>query len=381
MKKIGIFTGFFLPHLGGVERYTDKLSEQLQKLGYEIVIITSNHDNLEYIEEDKYKIYRLPIYNLLKQRYPLPKNDKEYKKLRKQIEDENFDYIICNTRFYLNTLFGVKLGKKKHIPVLLIEHGSSHFSVNNKMLDYFGGIYEHFLTNLIKKDVNGFYGVSNRCNEWLKHFKINAKGVFYNSIDKTCYKKFCNKKYKQDFKDKIVITYAGRVIREKGVYLLLDAFSKLADKYKNIVLVVAGDGPILDELKEKYKNPRIYFEGKLSYDEIMPLYNVTDIFVHPSMFPEGLPTTILEAGIMKCAIIATDRGGTTEVINNKKFGLIVEENMEDVYRKMKYLLDNPKEIEVFKENIHNRIMNDFVWEETAKIVDKELEKFSYEKED
>lgn len=381
MKKIGIFTGFFLPHLGGVERYTDKLSEQLKKLGYEIVIITSNHDNLEKIEENKYKIYRLPIYNSLKQRYPIPKKNKEYKQLIKQIENEKFDYIICNTRFYLNTQLGVKLAKKQHIPVLLIEHGSSHFSINNKVLDYFGGIYEHFLTNLIKKKVTGFYGVSNRCNQWLKHFKINAKGIFYNSIDKECYEKFSSKKYKYNFKDKIVITYAGRVIREKGVYLLLDAFNKLADQYPNIVLVIAGDGPILEELKEKYNHSRIHFEGKLSYDEIMPLYNATDIFVHPSMFPEGLPTTILEAGIMKCAIIATDRGGTTEVINNKKLGLIAEENTEDVYKKIKYLLDRPTEIERFKENIHNRIINDFVWENTAKIVNKELEKLNYEKKD
>ena len=106
----------------------------------------------------------------------------------------------------------------------------------------------------------------------------------------------------------------------------------------------------------------------------MALYNVTDIFVNPSMYPEGLPTSILEAGIMKCAIIATDRGGTTEVINNKKYGIIIEENINSLKKALVELLDNPNKISQMKKDIHDRIKTNFTWKIAAEKLIKELNK-------
>ena len=100
----------------------------------------------------------------------------------------------------------------------------------------------------------------------------------------------------------------------------------------------------------------------------MSLYNVTDIFVHPSMYPEGLPTSILEAGLMKCAIIATPRGGTVEVIENNVDGLIVEENVEDLIDKLETLLKNKEKISEYKEKIHSKVKNIFSLENTAKTI-------------
>lgn len=379
-KKIIIFSGYFYPHIGGIERYVDKLSLDLEKLGFDIVIVTSNETNLPNIEQkDKYKIYRLPIRNLFRSRYPIPIKNKEYKYLIKQIEKEKGDYFIVNTRFHLTSLIGLKLSKKLNVPSLLIEHGSNHFTVNNKILDFFGEIYEHMLTRRVKKYANNFYGVSERCNNWLKHFSIEASGVFYNSIDDYAYDSFKNKKYSRDFKDKTVITFLGRIIREKGIVMLLDAFKELSKKYKNIVLVIGGDGPILEQLKKEYNLDNVYFEGRLVYDEVMALFNVTDIFVHPSMFPEGLPSVILEAGLMKSAVVATDRGGTIEVINDDKYGLICEENTESLKEKLEILLKNPKMVNDLKNNIHDRVKNNFTWEVTAKVVKKELEEIDNEK--
>lgn len=88
-----------------------------------------------------------------------------------------------NTRFYRHSLVAMKFAEKNHIPCITIEHGTSHLSVNNKVLDYFGSLYEHALTMLDKKHCDNYYGVSLACNDWLKHFHIKAKGVLYNSID------------------------------------------------------------------------------------------------------------------------------------------------------------------------------------------------------
>ena len=55
-------------------------------------------------------------------------------------------------------------------------------SVGNPVLDFFGGIYEHGLTHFVKKHVTSYYGVSRNCNKWLRHFGIEASGVWYNAV-------------------------------------------------------------------------------------------------------------------------------------------------------------------------------------------------------
>lgn len=370
-KTIMFFNAFYVPHLGGVETYTKKISEELKK-DYHIIVVASNENNYDDIEIlDDVKVYRFPIYDIFKNRYPFLKKNKKYKNMLKQLMDEKVDYIICNTRFYQMSLLGAKISKKKHCPLLFIDHSSDHVSIGQPLLDKFGAIYEHHLTNKIKKYHPKFYGVSQRCNQWLKHFHIEASGVFYNSIDDSLYKKYATNKKNNH----VVISYIGRLIPEKGVVHLLDAYQQVKEKHQNIELYIAGDGPILPELKKKYKDDSIHFMGKLSPDEVMKLCDKTDIFVHPSMYPEGLPTVILEAGIMKTAVIATDRGGTKEVVNNEKVGIIVEENVSDLVKKMNQLIEHPKEIDLLKENIHKRIIENFTWKQTALTVKKELEKY------
>lgn len=378
-KRVVIFTGYFLPFLGGIERYTDNLCKELKNNGCDITIVTSNHDpdNLSYYEMGNFEIYRLPIKKVASSRYPIPNKNKLWRKMINEIENKNIDYIFCNTRFQLTTLIGCGVAKKKNIVPVVVDHGSDHFTVNNKVLDFFGEKYEHFLTNKVKKYNPSFYGVSNRCTEWLKHFDIEASGVFYNSIDGNAYEKYKDKFYVEKNEKEIIISYAGRIIKEKGVYLLLESFLKLSNKYNNIKLVVAGDGPILDDLKANYVNDNISFPGKLNYDQVMSLYNSSDIFVHPSMYPEGLPTSILEAGLMKCAVIATDRGGTIEVINSDSLGIIMEENEVSLTESLEKLINDKKLMKKLASNLHDRINDNFTWEVTSKKVLNELEKINH----
>ena len=376
-KEVIIFSEYYLPKLGGVERYTDKLVDKLKEK-YNITIVTTKINNTkDYEKKDNIKIFRVPVFNIFKNRYALIKNNKKLKEIIKEIDKTKYNFLLCQTRFFPISYFGVKYAKKKNIPVMVIEHGSSHFTVNNKLLDFFGHIYEHLLTKVVKKNCSLFYGVSNRCVSWLKHFKIEAKGVLYNSIDQSDYEKYKNEYFFKKNSTDINICYAGRLIKEKGLYELCDAFNKLSKEYKNIKLQIAGDGPILEDLKVKYsQNEKIVFLGKLNFDNVMKLYNSCDIFVYPSMYAEGLPTSILEAGLMKCAVIATDRGGTVEVITHKKDGLICEENTESIYNNIKFLLDNSNLIQDYSEKLHSRIIENFTWNVTAKELSKIIEKES-----
>lgn len=367
MKTIAIFSGYYLPHLGGVERYTYNLAKRLTLMGNKVIIVTSRYDkNLKKIEEtDVAKIYRLPTFKICSGRYPINKRNREFNKMMNMLESEHIDSVIIQTRFWTTSYFASKFVAKNNLPCCLIEHGSTHFTVNNKILDKFGEIYEHKLTESIKKNVKYFYGVSKKCTEWLEHFNIKAKGVFYNSIDTEegkKYKEFINKS-----QDKIIITYIGRMIEEKGVLKLVEVFKKLEQKYNNLELNLAGSGPVLEKIiEENNKNKNIHILGKISHEEVLELLGKTTIFVNPSSFSEGLPTSILEAGMMKCAVVATPMGGTTEIISSDDIGYICGFEIDEILEKIEKLIKNKDEIKKLSENIYNVVINNFSWDVTAK---------------
>ncbi|MGT2957492.1 glycosyl transferase [Streptococcus bovimastitidis] len=371
-KTILFFSGYFLPFLGGIERYTDKLTNELLKLGYNIIIVTTNHDQLPNFEIDNgRKIYRFPSKKQFKQRYPFLDKNQEYEDLYQKLLSEQADYVICNTRFQLTTLMGLKYAKSKGLPSIVLDHGSSHFTVNNKILDVFGAIYEHLLTGRVKSYHPQFFAVSERSSNWLKHFSIKSSGVIYNSVPDDLAQQFQGASYLPKKEQELYITYAGRILKEKGVAMLVQAFEK-ADFPANIHLQIAGDGPLLEELMSNNQNANIHFLGKLNFQETMSLMAQSDIFVYPSMYPEGLPTSILEAGLLGTAVIATDRGGTTEVITNDRLGIIIEENEESLRTALVSLVEDHSRRANLQKNIQEQIQSSFVWSVTAKKLESVL---------
>ena len=108
-KKICIFSAQHLPHMGGVERYTYNLCKKLIEKGNEPVVVTSKIGDLPNFEiMHDTRIYRFNCYPFLKGRYPFLKKDSEYKKIISILENENFDLVIVNTRFYRHSLVAMK---------------------------------------------------------------------------------------------------------------------------------------------------------------------------------------------------------------------------------------------------------------------------------
>ena len=183
-RRYCIFAAQYFPHLGGVERYTYNLAKKLIEAGDEVTVVTSNVQRIaSYEKMEGITVYRMPCINLLDGRYPVLKFNGDFRKIHHILREKNFDFVIVNTRFYIHSLYGQWFAWSKKIPVITIDHGSSHLSVNNKMWDAIGGVYEHMITKVGQLFCKDYYGVSKACVEWLWHFHIKAKGVLYNSVD------------------------------------------------------------------------------------------------------------------------------------------------------------------------------------------------------
>lgn len=132
---------------------------------------------------------------------------------------------------------------------------------------------------------------------------------------------------------KNVYLYVGRVSNEKGVDLFCEAIRQLHLKGIYIEAIVAGDGPMLDELKRKY--PDVSFWGWKNSGEIDELMRKSRCLVFPSRWYEGAPLTIIEALSRGLPCIVTDCTSATEIIVDGKNGFVFP--VDDLVALMKIL--------------------------------------------
>jgi glycosyltransferase involved in cell wall biosynthesis len=365
-KTICFVSALFHPHFGGVERYTYQFSKSLIARGFQVIVITTDSDRQEYEEViENIKVYRLPVFHSLGIRYPILRPDRNFFRIMKKIGKENIDLFVINTRFYLTSPLGLYLAGKKKKKAIVIEHGSGHLTVHNGVLDFFGRVYDHALTGIVKAFKPEFYGVSKACNEWLEHYGIKANGVLYNGIDAS-YSVPDPVDIRKQYHipgDGLIITFAGRLVKEKGILVFLKALESLNEGHRNLFFFIAGSGPAHPGPDEKTTDlQHTFFPGPLEFNEMQNLLNYTDIFVFPSTHPEGLPTILLEAGLSKCAIIATPVGGVKELMPDPSLGISISPgDPADIMRAIELLNNDRAYLARLKENFHRFVLENFNW--------------------
>ena len=173
-------------------------------------------------------------------------------------------------------------------------------------------------------------------------------------------------------KDAGVFTFVfvGRIVGDKGINELVEAFVRLHDVHKNTRLVLVGNyehnlDPVSDITRELIDtNKGIEACGPKYGDDLLQMYVNADCFVMPS-YREGFPNTVLEAGAMGLPSIVTDINGSREIIENEKNGLIVpSKNANALYDAMERMLTDDKAREIMKSNarqiIESRFEKNFV---------------------
>jgi glycosyltransferase involved in cell wall biosynthesis len=123
-------------------------------------------------------------------------------------------------------------------------------------------------------------------------------------------------------KETFKLLYVGRVSKEKNLHLLVDVFKTLLETVKNVHLVIVGDGPYLDEMKEQLQDMPCTFTGYLEGEELSFVYASSDIFVFPST-TDTFGNVVLEAQASGIPVIVTDKGGPHENMLENQTGMVV----------------------------------------------------------
>jgi colanic acid/amylovoran biosynthesis glycosyltransferase len=131
---------------------------------------------------------------------------------------------------------------------------------------------------------------------------------------------------------------ACRLIDKKGLPVTLRAFASFLRHYPNATLTIAGEGPLLRQLKNLARELKIdghvLFTGFISQEQLRDIYYASHIFLHPSETgadgnQEGVPNSMLEAMASGLPVFATQHGGIPEAIENGVSGVLVPEGSAD----------------------------------------------------
>ena len=149
------------------------------------------------------------------------------------------------------------------------------------------------------------------------------------------------------------IVSCGRVAREKGMDLAVEACAKLVEMgHKNIHWWIVGGGPAEAAVREKIAELRM--ENHVTMlgmkNNPYPYIRHADVYVQPSRF-EGYPVTVLEALVLGQLVVSTNNGGASELIQSGETGLLCPISAEEIGNSVQKLIQHPMEMDRLRRNI------------------------------
>lgn len=370
--KFLFFAAQYLPTAGGVERFCNELAGKLIARGHSVTLVTSALPGLPDKEvcPKGIHIYRLPSRLFMKGRFPWVVGSVKTRELAREIFAQPYDFSLINTRFYALSLWGARQCARRSIPAAVLEHGTKHLSLEHPLLNAAGNAYEHLMMKAVRHYCDAFYAVSKAGSRWLAHFHVQSRGEIYNAVDSQALQAqiaACGCDIRQEYDLPSVapcISFVGRLIVEKGVWELLDAFQLVRQKVPAARLLLAGDGPLLADVQKK-NVPGVLVLGQLDYGKTLSLIAQSGIFCLPT-YSEGFSSTILEAAALRACIITTPTGGTPELIQNQKSGILLEDiQPATIANALVNALKNPAQSREMGEKVWQQVQARFTWDKTA----------------
>ncbi|NLE65006.1 MAG: glycosyltransferase [Elusimicrobia bacterium] len=165
----------------------------------------------------------------------------------------------------------------------------------------------------------------------------------------------------------MTLLYVGRVSRDKSLGVLLEMYRELVRRGGRVNLVIAGDGPMLEELRQECREEgRVRFAGRLKPEELPLLYSFSDILVFPSTM-DTFGMAVLEAQACGLPALVTNMGGPQEVIVAGETGTVLPAGkplvwVEEVLRIRRLMEKEPAAYEQMRRRAREQVRSRFSWD-------------------
>ena len=325
-QKINILLLHSSNDLYGASKIFLQLIDLFLTNGFNVYVVLPKKGKLDdFLNKKDIKVSYHEL-GVLRKKYLNPKglinrlvtNIKAIKFLSNYIKVNSIDLVYTNTSTILS---GGIAAKKNDV--------SSLFHIHE--IPYGNKLYEIFSGKIINRISNKVLTVSNSVkNHWLKNISEHKIERVYNGIE---YKKMDSViKFEKDHDD-FVITSVARLIPYKGHKYLIEIADELIKKSKKFKFLIVGDSlssyasyekSIKQKVKELGLENHIKFLG--FRNDVSSILNYSDLFIHPTIAPDPLPTVLFESLYNDLPTVATNLGGAIEILDNGNNGLLIPFN-------------------------------------------------------
>ena len=354
--NIAYFSDQYWPSISGVSVSVDAFKKHLCLLGHRVIIFVPDYPGaVEYDQnEDVQDVHRFQSHKILFNDENRLVCRSEKRKIFALLDHLQPEIIHVHTEFALGKI-AASYARKRRIKLVMTAHTNWENIVDHYIPVIPAGIahlccrlYMRFIYN--KADM---LVVPTSLMELLLglYFVKSPIKVIPTGIDRCVFPDNWHRDvpFQIDvfpiLEGKRFLFFAGRLGKEKNIPFLIDVFASLAPHFKNLMLVIGGDGPAKRDLQDYAKNSglsdSILFTGYIERKKLQIFYRRAEIFVFASKV-ESQGMVVLEAMACGTPVVAIGKMGTREVMGGDAGGFMVDDDKSEFAEKVQLLLNNPE---------------------------------------
>ncbi len=350
--RIGIFTDTYTPDINGVVSSIVTLQEGLIELGHEVFIITTHANFISTKFENN--ILKLPGIEI-KKIYGYVLTTPAHFLAYNHVKSMNLDVIHVHTEFGVG-IFGHIIGSMLKLPIVSTYHTTyedyTHYVniFNSKTVERLAKKTVMKLSRLYGSHCMAIVSPSDKTKEMLLRYQIETPiHVIPTGLNLDKFKKRYSEEDKKAFRIKLgmnendyIITYVGRIAKEKSIDVVINGMKKLVEINTNVKFLVVGAGPELAELQDQAENLKLHdhvmFFGKVANQLVPEIYGLSDMFVSASL-TETQGLTFIEALASGLPVFARKDDVLEELVFDQETGFYFADPIEfanrvDMYTKL-----------------------------------------------
>jgi glycosyltransferase involved in cell wall biosynthesis len=316
-KKIRILQGIRQGKIGGGESYLLGLVENLDRSRFEPVVLSFTEGPMV----DKLRKSGIATHVIHTEK---PFDIRVWSKVAGLIKKERIDLVHAHGTRAMSNMYRPAL--QQHLPLLYTCHGWSFHRDQNPFVKKLRVLSEQYLTSKATVNICGAKANRNEARHLFGRFRAK---IIYNSIDHEKFNPYGTyKNLRADLgiaDNEIVVASVARFTIQKQPLKLIAAFAEVCRELENITLLMVGDGedkqPAVDLVKKLGIENRVIMQP--FRQDVPDVLAAADIFVLPSLW-EVFPIALLEAMSMGKAVIATNVGGTPEMVTHDGNGVLID---------------------------------------------------------
>lgn len=385
-KRIMMLSWEFPPKtIGGLARHVDDLSKALADLGEEVHVLTSDvpgcppYEVVNGVHVHRIKTYNTPDLDFFDWIIQLNMNMSEY---GIKLYDMLGSFDIIHAHDWLVAYAAKALKDQTKVPLVATIHATEHGrnqGLHNDTNRYIHSV-EWWLTyeawrviccsDYMAREIKEIFDLPT------DKLEIIPNGVNPENLDVEEASGEFRSKYALPH-EKIVF-FVGRLVREKGIQVLLQGAPQILSAYHDVKFVIAGKGPMEANLKQLAKElgieHKVCFTGFITDEDRNKLLKIADIAIFPSLY-EPFGIVALEAMAAKVPVIVSDTGGLAEIIEHGVDGMkIYPDDVNSLTYNLLEVLRNNEFADNLKEKAWDKINSSYLWPSIAKQTHQVYEK-------